>query len=560
MFTTEALIAIPVWQPLPCHHLLTIWLPTIALNLPEWNKSGEMINVIRSPHNPILAPRKRRTWEREAAFNPSAVMDNSVWHIVYRAQSAPQPWANTAISIASVGYAYSQDGENFLGRKQLFGPSQDWDRFGCEDPRITKIGNTFYIFYTALSVYPFAAPGIKVAVAKTQNFKDFEKHLATPFNAKAMALFPSPVSGKLTAILTAHTDSPPAVVSIAQFDRESDIWSKDYWENWHKNLKDHELVLTRSGNDHVEVGAPPVLTDRGWLLIYSYIYNYFSTPATFAIEAVLLSGDHPQKVIARCRQPLLIPAEHYELYGKVPSIVFPTGADLKDGELSIFYGAADTTCCLAHVSLSSLFSDMLPLSNGIPFSEYVSSVAVERSKQNPIVIPVKSHKWESRYAFNPGAIFECGKIHLLYRAMGEDNLSVLGYASSADGVHIDERIPEPVYTPREGFEKPAAGGSGGCEDARITRLGDRIYICYTAYNAKDPPRVALSSISVDDFCAKKWNWQKPVLISPPGVDDKDACLLPEKVEGKFVFLHRFNPSIWVASVDKMEFGERSWLG
>jgi len=66
----------------------------------------------------------------------------------------------------------------------------------------------------------------------------------------------------------------------------------------------------------------------------------------FGIEAALLDINNPQRIIARTDKPLLVPQEEYEKYGKVPNIVFPTGAMVKDGNLHIYYGAADTTCAL----------------------------------------------------------------------------------------------------------------------------------------------------------------------------------------------------------------------
>ena len=54
-------------------------------------------------------------------------------------------------------------------------------------------------------------------------------------------------------------------------------------------------------------------------------------------------------------------------------------------------------------------------------------------------------------------------------------------------------------------------------------------MCYTAYDGKNPPRVAFTSIAVKDFLTHKWKWAKPILISPPGMDDKDAALFPRKI-------------------------------
>src|SRR5208283_4138718 len=77
---------------------------------------------------------------------------------------------------------------------------------------------------------------------------------------------------------------------------------------------------------------------------------------------------------------------------------------------------------------------------------------LERFDGNPILRPDPKHPWETKAVFNPAAIYEGGKVHILYRAIGETDVSVLGYASSSDGLHIEERLDKPVYVPREPFE------------------------------------------------------------------------------------------------------------
>jgi predicted GH43/DUF377 family glycosyl hydrolase len=199
-----------------------------------------------------------------------------------------------------------------------------------------------------------------------------------------------------------------------------------------------------------------------------------------------------------------------------------------------------------------------------------------RFEGNPILKPDSRHWWETKAVFNPAVIHEGGKIHILYRAIGETDNSLLGYASSIDGFHINERLEKPVYIPREPFEgvgslphletgifspyESGGGGGGGCEDPRLTRIEDRVYLTYVAYDGYTSPRVALSSINIDDFLQKKWNWKKPVLISPPGVVDKNACILPEKINGKFVIFHRIFPNILIDFVNDLDFdGKTRWL-
>jgi predicted GH43/DUF377 family glycosyl hydrolase len=83
---------------------------------------------------------------------------------------------------------------------------------------------------------------------------------------------------------------------------------------------------------------------------------------------------------------------------------------------------------------------------------------------------------------------------------------------------------------------------------------------YVAYDGHSHPRVALSSIRLADFIKHKWNWLKPVLISPPYIVDKNACILPEKINGKYVIFHRVFPNILIDFVDDLDFnGKTRWL-
>ena len=512
-----------------------------------------MTEMRRSEENPILIPLSENTWEADGAFNGCPVQYGSKIHFVYRAVSPPQNVAGFELPVSTIGYVSSTDGIHFKNRHQFIKPDNDWEKFGCEDPRVTKINGKFFIFYTALSNFPFCAECIKVGVAITNDFKKIkEKHLVTPFNSKAMSLFPEKVAGRYAVVLSVNTDIPPTRIAVAYFDREEQMWSPTYWEGWYSLLNDNIIPLQRSPKDHIEAGAPPIKTKYGWLLIYSYIQNYFSPPAVFGIEAALLDINNPQRIIARTDKPLLVPQEEYEKYGKVPNIVFPTGALVKDGILYIYYGAADTTCAVATCKLETLLEDMLETK--------IKQIRLNRFSGNPIIKPDPKLAWQSRAVFNPTALYEYGRVHLAYRAMSEDNTSVIGFASSGDGYNFEDRPTEPMYIPREGFEaKLVPGGNSGCEDPRLTRIGETIYMLYTAFNGKSEPRVALTYIKLDDFITRCWNWSRPILISPPNVPDKDAALFPKKIKGKYAILHRLGTSIWLDYVDDLQFGGNKWL-
>lgn len=500
----------------------------------------------RSPENPVLKPNTQNEWEAEAAFNCCPVVHSERMHFLYRAVSRPQQVGADTLNISSIGHALSPDGVHFTHRRQFIKPEHPWEHYGCEDPRVTRIGTKFYIFYTALSNYPFHADGIRIGLAITEDFQKIEaKYPVTNFNSKAMAMFPGKIGGKFAAVLSVNTDKPPAKIGLAFFEREDQIWSPEYWEGWYSFLDDHTINLQRNEEDHIEVGAPPIRTPSGWLLIYSYIRNYFSPPAEFGIEGVLLDLENPAKILTRTEKPWLVPEEFYEKYGRVPDIVFPSGAVVRHGRIYLYYGATDTTCGMASADLRSLLEEMTAVR--------LETIPLNRAGGNPILRPRPERAWESKAVFNPGAVYEGGKVHLFYRAMGADNTSVIGYASSQDGLSF-AADDEPAYMPREDFEqKRVPGGNSGCEDPRLTTIDDTVYLCYTAFDGRHVPRVAFSSLSVANLLQKKWQWKKPVLISPPGIMDKDAVLFPRKIKQKYAFLHRLGNSIWLDYVDTLDF-------
>ena len=136
---------------------------------------------------------------------------------------------------------------------------------------------------------------------------------------------------------------------------------------------------------------------------------------------------------------------------------------------------------------------------------------------------------------------------IVYRAVAAGNYSTFGYASSSDGFSIDERLDKPIYFPRADFE------NRGCEDPRLMVVEGRLYMTYTGYDGSTP-RVAISSISTDDFLKKKWSgWSMPEAITPPGVVNKDAAILPEPVKGKYMIFHRVHESICADFVSSLDF-------
>jgi predicted GH43/DUF377 family glycosyl hydrolase len=177
---------------------------------------------------------------------------------------------------------------------------------------------------------------------------------------------------------------------------------------------------------------------------------------------------------------------------------------------------------------------------------------VKRYPQNPILEPIGTHAWESRLVFNAATFFAKNRIHILYRAMGTDNVSRIGLASSLDGYTIDERLPLPVFGPLNDVENQ------GCEDPRITQFGDSLIMAYTAYGNHfhhQVYQIAITSINTNDFLDRKWRWRERILAFP-GIHNKDAVLFPEKFNGDYVMFHRLEPDICIARSNDL----RTWYG
>jgi predicted GH43/DUF377 family glycosyl hydrolase len=503
-----------------------------------------MFTVTREKQNPLLSPDEKHPWEAAAVFNWCPAKEGRMTHALYRALSVPDLLEGQHRSVSVIGHATSKDGVHFSGRKPFIVPEYDFEKYGCEDPRVTKLGTKYYIFYTALSNYPFNADGIRVAMAITKDFKKIEKKsLVTPFNAKAMALFPAKIGKKIAALVTVNTDYPPSEICYVEFDNEEQISSPDFWNNWKTRMHDFALPIRRRDGDQVELGAPPIKTAKGWLVFYSHIQKYGSGDMTFGVEVLLLDLKNPRRIIGRTKGSIMAPETFYEKVGLVPNIIFPSGACLKSGQVELYYGASDTQCAIARIPLFNLLNALLPEENPV----------ILRSPKNPILTPRKDISCEARGTINPAAIDLGGSVHILYRAVDSDNVSTIGYARSKDCIKIDERLDKPIYVPRADFERR------GCEDPRLSKIGDRIYMAYTGFDG-NRPRVAITSIKEIDFLNKKWNWAPPVVISPDFIDDKDACILPEKIQppetsrGKeYLIFHRVSDNICGDYVPTLDF-------
>jgi len=151
------------------------------------------VKLKRYSGNPILNPVKKNKWECGAVFNCAAVLNGEKTHLLYRAIGEYDSY------ISALGHAVSEDGLSFQRHDQpVFKPQEQYERFGCEDPRITQIDGKYYITYTALSKRAWSGSGNRVALASTRDFQTFERLgiILPDMENKDVVIFPEKVNGK----------------------------------------------------------------------------------------------------------------------------------------------------------------------------------------------------------------------------------------------------------------------------------------------------------------------------------------------------------------------------
>jgi beta-1,2-mannobiose phosphorylase / 1,2-beta-oligomannan phosphorylase len=189
---------------------------------------------------------------------------------------------------------------------------------------------------------------------------------------------------------------------------------------------------------------------------------------------------------------------------------------------------------------------------------------LHRSAHNPIMRPGTT-PWTAEAVMNPAAAVIGNRTHLIYRAIGSDGVSRLGYASSPDGIKFDQRLPYPAYVAQKPRSLPGhvqryspvlypSGGSwGGCEDPRMVLIEGRVYVTFNLFDGWDYIRAAAISISEDDFMKQRfWKWDGPHVLSPPNQIHKNWVMFPEKINGKYAILHSVVPKVEIAYRDSIE--------
>ena len=284
--------------------------------------------------NPILKPKPENAWESENVFNTAVVYDHGLFHLLYRAMGKD--------GISRIGYAVSTDGFNFFRfDKPVFTPKRILEPRGCEDPRIVKIENRFYMTYTA-----YSEKGMRIGLASTDNFINWKRYrLEWPeMNNKNAVLFPEKINGKYV-LLHRPMDKEPMGIWIAYSDNLAEWYGQ---REVMAPLGDVDWESKKIG-----AGAPPIRTEKGWLLIYHSV----DEDDVYRLGAAIFCLDDPSKLLYRYPEPILEPETYYELRGEVPRVVFACGACEVRNKYYIYYGGADRVICVATIDKEELLGE-----------------------------------------------------------------------------------------------------------------------------------------------------------------------------------------------------------
>ncbi len=308
----------------------------------------------RYKNNPILKPEDFGKWDVGAVFNCGAtVTEDGNVVMLYRAVPSGYRKADSGKGyinyVSSIGCAVSRDGYSFsIDEKAVITPQEEWDRYGCEDPRITRFTDkgkeTYLLTYTALSSPAFSGKGDRVALAATEDFKTYIRRgvIIPGIKDKDAVFFPERINGKIALL---HRIPPD--IQIVYFEDMEEVGKADgnFWSQYSESKEDHTILKRKYKWESKKIGAgpPPVKTEEGWLLIYHGV----DKDNVYRAGVVLLDLEDPSRVIARSSLPILEPEEDYEKIGDVNNVVFPEGAVVLDDTLFVYYGAADKVCALA---------------------------------------------------------------------------------------------------------------------------------------------------------------------------------------------------------------------
>ena len=319
-------------------------------------------------------------FERRAVLNPACYQDGEFVHMFYRAIDDHND--------STIGYAKLKGPTKVVERRNIpfISRSYDYESRGVEDPRIVKIGKTFYITYVAhdgknaltayatshnlrtfkkrgiispLVTYDFAASLFRQERLKDRYFmfQAYYEELAGKdvlLWFKDLFLFPRKINGKFAMLARILPD-----IQIVFFENFKELKERSFWKRYLKKLSSKVVLENKYWFESRNIGggAPPIYTEEGWLTIFHTVEE-LNKARIYHASAALLDKNNPLKVIGRLNKPLFSPEEAWEKEGFVNDVVFPTGTAIFGKDLYIYYGASDDKIAVAKVNFNELIKNL----------------------------------------------------------------------------------------------------------------------------------------------------------------------------------------------------------
>ncbi len=339
----------------------------------------------------VILEKTGNQFENFGVLNPGVYKEENTVHLFYRAVREG--------NFSSIGYCKLDGPLKVIERscEPIFTVKESYEYKGIEDPRITKIDDTYYMSYetcdgvnissayaTSTDLSHWERKGIITPKLKFSEFAELIQPVCDKISKehfvfynyfmqyrlknllkkelyvwdKNVVFFPRRINGKFYFL---HRLFPS--IQIVSFNDPSEL-TKKFWEDYVSELDKHIIMEPKYEHEDSRIGAgcPPIETEHGWLLIY-YSAQITHQGLVYHICAALLDLEDPSKLVSRLKKPLFSPTKPYEKEGYRANMIYPTGAAIFDGELYMYYGTSNNSIAAASVNMKDLLNKLLTIEN-----------------------------------------------------------------------------------------------------------------------------------------------------------------------------------------------------
>lgn len=312
--------------------------------------------IKKNKKNPVIKPRAFSIYRK--IYNPGFFYEEGKYYLFCRSKNV--------LGISEIVLYISNDGVNFKKERVVLDADSKIDKKGVEDPRIVKIKDRYLMTYTA-----YDGKSARLCIAISKNLYDWKKF------DNALLAWNACMAGSFTVPWDKAQQTEEA---ITEWSKAGGIFSKKIKDKYWMMFGDRYIWLAESDNGlrwqastrpfikprlgffdsvHVEMGPPPIYTEKGWVVLYHGINDQ----AEYSLGLILLDLEFPKKIIFRSKNPVMKIDQLYEYSKKTdistdkatkPEVIFCNGAQVVSDKLLLYYGAGDFSVCQASVDLNEV--------------------------------------------------------------------------------------------------------------------------------------------------------------------------------------------------------------